>query len=138
MRVKVSMANSQLSTINSQLTKGPLWQQSFAFTLRIVKMSQYLQQEQREYVLSKQVLRSGTAIGALVREAEHAQSRADFINKMSIALKEANETDYWLDLLHQSDYLTTESHQSIKPDIEELLKLLVSIVKTTKEKGNAL
>ena len=76
--------------------------------------------------------RSGTSIGALVREAEHAQSRADFINKMSIALKEANETLYWIDLLHQSGYITTKNHQSIHPDIEELLKLLISIVKTTR------
>ena len=91
--------NSQLSTVHSQLNKGPLWTKSFAFALRVVKLAKYLQEEKREFVLSKQVLRSGTAIGALVREAEHAQSKADFISKMSIALKEANETDYWLDLL---------------------------------------
>ncbi|SEI93597.1 four helix bundle protein [Allopseudospirillum japonicum] len=96
-------------------------------------MSKYLQAEKREYVLSKQILRSGTAIGALVREAEHAQSKADFINKMSIALKEANETDYWIELLFQSGEITQDSYQSIKPDIQELLKLLVSIVKTSKE-----
>lgn len=107
---------------------------SFAFALRIVKLAKHLQEEKREFVLSKQVLRSGTAIGALVREAEHAQSKADFVNKMSIGLKEANETDYWLDLLHQSDYITQESYDSIHPDILELLKLLVSIVKTTKAK----
>lgn len=124
---------SQLSTINSQLTKGPVWSKSFAFALRIVKMSKYLQTEKREYVLSKQVLRSGTAIGALVREAEHAQSKADFLNKMNIALKEANETDYWIELLYQSGEISRESYQSIKPDIQELLKLLVSIVKTSKE-----
>jgi len=124
---------SQLSTINSQLTKGPLWEKSFLFALRIVKMSKYLQAEKREYVLSKQILRSGTAIGALVREAEHAQSKADFINKMSIALKEANETDYWIELLFQSGEITQDSYQSIKPDIQELLKLLISIVKTSKE-----
>jgi len=100
--------------------------------MRIVKLAKYLQVEKHEFVLSKQLLRSGTAIGALVREAEHAQSRADFISKMSIALKEANETDYWLDLLHQSDYLSRDSYSSIQPDIEELIKLLVSIVKTSK------
>jgi len=105
---------------------------SFAFALRVVKLSRFLQEQKREFVISKQVLRSGTAIGALVREAEHAQSKADFISKMSIALKEANETDYWLDLLHQSEYLTPESHASIHPDIQELIKLLVSIVKTSK------
>jgi len=127
------MKNSQ----RSQLPKGPLWEKSFAFALRVVKLVRHLQQEKREYVLSKQVLRSGTAIGALVREAEHAQSKADFINKMSIALKEANETDYWIDLLHQSDIITQESHESIHPDIQELIKLLVSIVKTSKSRiGN--
>lgn len=105
---------------------------SFAFALRVVKLAQYLQKEKQEYVLSKQVLRSGTSVGALVREAEHAQSKADFISKMSIALKEANETEYWIDLLHQSDYIDDSNYQSIYPDIEELLKLLVSIVKTSR------
>ncbi|WPJ96578.1 four helix bundle protein [Coraliomargarita algicola] len=107
---------------------------SFAFALRVVKLAQYLQKEKQEYVLSKQVLRSGTAVGALVREAEHAQSKADFINKMSIALKEANETEYWIDLLHQSDYIDDSNYHSIQPDIEELLKLLISIVKTSRAK----
>lgn len=112
--------------------KNVVKDKSFAFALRVVKLAQYLQEQKREFVLSKQVLRSGTAIGALVRESEHAQSKADFISKMSIALKEANETDYWLDLLHQSEYLTPENHASIHPDIQELIKLLVSIVKTSK------
>lgn len=130
--------HSQLSTFNSQLPKGPLWEKSFAFALRVVKLAKFLQDEKREFVLSKQVLRSGTSIGALVREAEHAQSKADFINKMSIALKEANETGYWIDLLHQSDYITQDSYDSIYPDIQELIKLLVSIVKTSKARsGNA-
>lgn len=109
---------------------------SFAFALRIVKLAKFLQMEKKEFVLSKQVLRSGTAIGALIREAEHAQSKADFINKMSIALKEANETDYWIELLHQADILSKESYQSIHPDIQELLKLLVTIVKTSKKTNN--
>lgn len=106
---------------------------SFAFALRIVKLSKFLQTEKKEYVISKQVLRSGTAIGALVREAEHAQSKADFINKMTIALKEANETDYWIELLFQSGEINDESYRSIQPEIQELIKLLVSIVKTSKE-----
>ncbi|OAI07599.1 four helix bundle protein [Methylomonas methanica] len=128
--------NSQLSTVNSPFTKrNPISEKSFAFALRVVKMSKFLQSNKKEYVLSKQVLRSGTAIGALVREAEHAQSKADFINKMSIALKEANETDYWIELLYQSGEITLESYQSIKPDIQELLKLLVSIVKTSRERS---
>lgn len=109
---------------------------SFAFALRVVKLAKYLQDEKREFVLSRQVLRSGTAIGALIREAEHAQSKPDFVNKMSIALKEANETDYWIDLLHQSGYLTAESHHSIHPEIQELIKLLVSIVKSSKSASN--
>ncbi len=87
-------------------------------------------------MLSKQVLRSGTAIGALVREAEHAESRADFAHKMNIALKEANETLYWLELLLQSEYIADQSFESIRPDSEELIKLLVSIVKTTKKNEN--
>jgi four helix bundle protein len=105
---------------------------SFAFALRVVKLAQYLQKEKQEYFLSKQVLRSGTAIGALVREAEHGQSKADFISKMSIALKEANETKYWIDLLHQSDYIQLDNYTSIHDDITELLKLLISIVKTSR------
>ncbi|MDD2456638.1 MAG: four helix bundle protein [Kiritimatiellae bacterium] len=111
---------------------NPIQSKFFAFALRAVKMAQYLRDEKREFVLSNQAIRSGTAIGALVREAEHAQSKADFVNKMSIALKEANETDYWIDLLHESDYLTREHYDSIHPDIQELIKLLVSIVKTSK------
>ena len=77
---------------------------SFAFALRVVKLAKILQTEKNEFVLSKQVLRSGTAIGALVREAEHAESKADFSHKMNIALKEANETLYWLELLHQAEF----------------------------------
>jgi four helix bundle protein len=129
--------HSPLSPIHSPLSRpNPVREKSFAFALRVVKLAKYLQEEKREYVLSKQVLRSGTAVGALVSEAEHAQSKADFINKMSIALKEANETDYWIDLLHQSDYITQESYDSIHPNIQELIKLLVSIVKSSKARTN--
>ena len=110
---------------------------SFTFALRVVRLAKYLRGEQREFVLSKQVLRSGTAIGALVREAEHAESRADFIHKMHIALKEANETQYWLELLHQSEYIDHQSFESIGSDNEELLKLLVSIVKSAKGTAHA-
>jgi len=106
---------------------------SFRFALRIVKLYQYLKEEKKEYVLSKQVLRSGTAIGALIRESQHAESKADFIHKLAIALKEANETEYWIELLFHSEYLEQKSYQSIHADIEELLKLLTSIIKTTKE-----
>ena len=85
---------------------------SFSFALRIVKLYQFLNQEKKEYVLSKQLLRSGTGIGALVREAEQAESKLDFIHKLAIAQKEANESDYWLELLFQSDYLSQIQFQS--------------------------
>jgi len=106
---------------------------SYAFALRIIKLYKYLIADKKEYVLSKQVLRSGTSIGALVKEAEHAQSKADFINKMNVALKEANETEYWLMLLKDSDYMDEISFSSIHSDISELIKLLASIVKTSKQ-----
>ncbi len=111
----------------------PLSEKSFKFSLRIVKLFKYLQNEHREYILSKQLLRSGTAIGALVREAKYAQSKADFLHKLMIALKEANETKYWLDLLYHSDYLNDKMYQSILPDINALLKMLVSSTKTIKQ-----
>ena len=88
---------------------------------------------QKEYVLSKQLLRSGTAIGALVREGVHAQSRADFLNKMNIALKEAYETEYWISLLHDTDYFSEDIYSSIHADSVELVKLLTSTVKTLKD-----
>ena len=86
-------------------TDNPVRDKSFGFALRIVKLYQYLKEEKREYVLSKQVLRSGTAIGALIRESQYAESKADFIHKLAISLKEANETEYWIELLFQSGYL---------------------------------
>jgi len=108
---------------------------SFAFALRIVKLFQFLTTEKKEYVLSKQLLRSGTAIGALVREAEQAESNADFIHKLSILLKEANESEYWIDLLFQSGYLEELAITSLKTDLTVLLKLLISIIKTSKANG---
>jgi four helix bundle protein len=99
----------------------------------MIRVYKYLNTEQREFILSKQALRSGTAIGALIREAEHAQSTVDFIHKMNIALKEANETEYWLMLLKDSQYLDEQNFASIHADAEELLKMLVSIIKTTGE-----
>ena len=112
--------------------KTILQEKSYSFALRIIKLFQYLK-ENNEYVLSKQVLRSGTAVGALIREAEFAQSRADFINKLSISLKEANETNYWINLLKDSNFITEKMFQSIQKDIEEIIKLLVSSIKTTKK-----
>lgn len=106
-------------------------EKSFDFSLRIVKLYKYLQGE-NEFVLSKQLLRSGTTIGALVREAEQAESKADFIHKMAIALKEANETQYWLELLYQSGYLEEMQFSSINAETIKMLKLLTSIIKTSK------
>jgi len=114
------------------MKENPVKDKSFAFALRVVNLAKYLEGRKKEFVLSKQVLRSGTAVGALIREAEHAESKADFIHKMSIALKEANETLYWLDLLHQGEYIDEQSFQSIGSDSEELVKLLSAIVKTSK------
>ena len=109
---------------------------SFDFAVRIVNLSKYLVSDKKEYILSKQIMRSGTAVGALIREAQHAESNADFIHKLSIALKEANETDYWLLLLHKTEYIENEQFESLQNDIQELLKLLVSIVKSSKNKKN--
>ena len=106
---------------------------SFGFALRIVKLGQYLQVEHREYILSKQLIRSGTAVGALIREAQYAESKADFLHKLSISLKEINETRYWLDLIFESSYITDTMYQSIEPQSEELLKLLIASTKKVKQ-----
>jgi len=111
---------------------NPIKDKSFAFALRIVELAKYLEAEKREYVLSKQVLRCGTAIGALIREAEHAESKADFIHKMSIGLKEGNETMYWLELLHHGRYINDKSFEALRSDSAELVRLLAAIVKTSK------
>ena len=103
-----------------------------AFAKRIVFACHYLREQKQEYVLSKQLLRAGTSIGANVAEAEQAQSHADFISKMSIALKEASETNYWLRLLHATDYLNDNEYQSIICDCQELEKMLTSIIKSAK------
>jgi four helix bundle protein len=107
---------------------------SFNFALRIIKLIQFLKDDKKEYVLSKQLLRSGTAIGALIRESEQAESKKDFIHKLAIAQKEANETDYWLELLFQSNYLNEIQFQSVKSDIVEINKILASIIITSKQK----
>lgn len=101
---------------------------SFSFALRIVKLQQFLIFEKKEFVLSKQLLRSGTSIGAMVRESEHAESKLDFIHKLAIAQKEANESDYWLELLFQSQYLSEDQYHSLNMDIIEINKLLASII----------
>lgn len=104
------------------------------FALRVIKLYVYLRDEKHVHVLSKQLLRSGTSIGANVREGLAGQSDADFISKFSIALKEAEETDYWLDLLHASNCLSDKEYESIQNDLKEVTKLLVSIIKSNKDK----
>ena len=113
------------------MSKSITESKSFEFAVRIVNLYKYLTKDKNEYVLSKQLLRSGTSIGANVSEGERAQSKADFYAKMSIALKEANETYYWLKLLYETDYLTEKEFLSVENDVNELISLLVSICKTT-------
>ncbi|WP_104735476.1 four helix bundle protein [Hanstruepera ponticola] len=105
---------------------------SFDFAVDIVDLYKELANNRKEFVMSRQLLKSGTSIGANVREAEFAQSKPDFTNKMSISLKEANETDYWLDLLYATDFINKEEFEKFKPKSQEMLRLLVSIVKTSK------
>lgn len=104
---------------------------SFAFAVRIVNLYKYLTQEHKEYILSKQLLRSGTSIGANISEAQRGQSKADFAAKMNIALKEANETEYWLKLLYATDYLDKGQYDSMNRDIQELLGILTAICRTS-------
>lgn len=129
------MKNEERRMKNSRQREDSLLHtRSYDFALRIVDMNKYLREQKGEFVLSKQILRSGTAIGALIRESEFAQSQADFVNKLSVALKEANETDYWLNLLHDSHYLNEVSFISMENDCGELIALLVSSIRTVKNK----
>ncbi len=107
-------------------------EKSFAFSVRIVNLYRHLCERKKDFVLSRQLLKSGTSIGANIAEAEQAQSRADFVSKMGISLKEAAETKYWLKLLSATGYLTEAEASSILLDCVELEKILVSIVKSTK------
>ena len=108
-------------------------EKSFKFAIRIVNLYKYLSEKKKEKILSKQLIRSGTSIGANVAEAEQAQSSADFISKMSIALKESAESKYWLSLLYETEFLSKDEYESIVFDCAELEKILVSIIKTTKK-----
>ena len=108
-------------------------EKSFQFAIRVVKLYKYLCTDKNEYVMSKQLLRCGTSIGANVSESQNAQSRADFLSKLNIALKEATESKYWIRLLNATDYLSSEQYQSIYSDCIEVEKLLVSIVKSVKQ-----
>jgi len=105
---------------------------SLQFAVRIVRLANFLREEKREYILSKQIIRSGTAIGALVREAKYGESTNDFLHKLTIALKEAGETEYWLELLFRTDYISKEQYDAVINDIHELIKILTAITKTIK------
>ncbi|MBS6445231.1 MAG: four helix bundle protein [Ruminococcus sp.] len=113
-----------------------LLDKSKLFAIRIVNLYKYLCNDKKEYVLSKQILRSGTSIGANVKESIYAQSKLDFISKLSIALKEASETEYWLELLYQTEYINSIQFESIHNDCVELLKLLTAIIKSSKRNLN--
>jgi len=115
--------------------KNILYDKSYAFSIRVVRLSQYLSSEKKEYILNKQIIRSGTAICALISEAKFAQSRADFLNKLMVALKEANETQYWINLLYDTEYISKPMYYSILKDNKEIVGLLVSITKTLKNKS---
>lgn len=114
------------------MKESVLREKSYQFALRIIKLYKFIVAEKKEYVLSKQILRSGTSIGANIEEAGQGQSKADFIHKLSIAQKEAFETDYWLRLLRDSDYLTTAQADSLLTDCQEVQKLLTTSIKTAK------
>ena len=107
---------------------------SKAFALMVIRLYKYLCEEKKEYILSKQLLRSGTSIGANISEAFYGQSEADFVSKLSIAQNETGETMYWLELLHESEYLKRNEYDSIYSDAEELIRLLTSSIKTVKER----
>ena len=109
-----------------------LAEKSIEFAIRIVNCYKYLTKQKHETVMSKQVLRSGTSIGANVHEAIYAQSKADFVNKMNISMKEAGETSYWLTILHRTEYLDTEMYNSIDSDLKEILRIIASTIKTSK------
>lgn len=114
------------------MSESVLQEKSYKFALRIVKLSQYLNDEKREFVLSKKILDSGTAIGVLVEEARQGENRADFSQRLSVANKEAFKTNFWLRLLRDGDFLNEKQAQSLLTDCEELQKMLISSLKTTK------
>lgn len=114
------------------MPKSVLRDKSYSFAIHIVKTCQQIQKEQKEFILSKQVLRSGTAIGALIVEAEFGQSKPDFIHKLSVALKEANETKYWLSIMHDTGYKNKNQYENLDSDCKELVAMLVASIKTLK------
>ncbi len=118
------------------MRKNIVKDKSFGFAIRVVKLYQFLVAEKKEFVLSKQLLRSGTSVGAMVREAEHAETKKDFVHKIAIAQKEINESIYWLELLKETDYLTDEQFESLNTDAIEIIKLVTVIIKSTKANIN--
>lgn len=113
--------------------KNVLENKSLLFALRIINAYKYITQDKQEYILSKQLLRSGTSVGAMIKEAEFAESKMDFIHKLNVALKEANETRYRLMLLKGAEYISVSAYESIEEDCNELIRLLVSIIKTSRQ-----
>ncbi len=118
--------------MGNEVRKNIVKDKSFQFAIKIVRLYQFFVTEKKEYVLSKQLLRSGTSVGAMIREAEHAETKRDFIHKMAIAQKEINESIYWLELLKETDYLDQGEFESLNTDAVEIIKLLTSILKSTK------
>ncbi len=118
------------------MSKSILKDKSYHFAVRVVNLFKFLQSEKKEFILSKQVMRSGTSVGALVREAEFAESKADFIHKLAIAQKECNESIYWLELLNETEYLLESEFMSMNNDAIEVIKLITSSIKTAKSKLN--
>ena len=116
------------------MSESVLKRKSYGFAIEIVNAFKTLKDEKKEFMISKQLLRSGTFIGASIREAEYAQSNKDFIHKMSIALKESNETDYWLSILHDTDLMDTENYKLLASTNKELLKMLIATINTMKAK----
>ena len=122
--------------MGNEMRENVVKNKSFQFAVRVVRLYQFLCEQKKEFILSKQLLRSGTSVGAMVREAEHAETKNDFKHKMGIAQKEINETIYWLELLKETDYLTIEQFESINTDAIEIIKLITAILKSAKSNLN--
>ena len=133
MAFKCKMQNAECKIISEMilLNNNAIEEKSFNFSIRIVNLYKYLTEDKKEFVMSKQLLKSGTSIGANVAEAQRGQTKPDFNTKMNIALKEANETQYWLKLLYKTEYISEKEYLSIENDIREIIAILVSICKRT-------
>ena len=121
------MCNAQCSIEMKKDSENILLVKSKSFAIRIIRLYQFLSLEKKEFVLSKQLLRSGTSIGANAKEASRGQSRADFASKISVSLKEASESEYWLDLLYETEYISREEYTSLQQDLSEIIRILMSI-----------